>query len=197
MWLSDIPIFRLLTGLWIVCESLLCVSCSMCFGKKWVFMCVLCNKRKYYIEDCEPMGKFGQIQEFELDNESFSMYIERLELFFEANDVPDGKRVPVLLSLTGAKNYALLRSLVAPSLPKDKSFVQLVTMLKIILSRSRLLSRNDFIFIVAISTWGSPLQILQQSWDECPLNVNSTPFWMKHREIASSVVSAMKAHKSA
>ena len=59
------------------------------------------------------MAKFGQIQGFEWD-ELFSTYIERLELFFETNDVPDGKRVPVLLSVIGAKNYALLRSLVAP-----------------------------------------------------------------------------------
>ena len=76
------------------------------------------------------MTKFGQIQEFEPDNESFSTYIECLELIFEANDVPDEKRIPVLLSIIGAKICALLRSLVAPSLPQDKSFVQLVMMLK-------------------------------------------------------------------
>ena len=55
-------------------------------------------------EDCEPLAKFGQIQKFEPDNELFSTYIEHLELFFEANDVADGKRVPVLLSVIGAKN---------------------------------------------------------------------------------------------
>ena len=72
------------------------------------------------------MATFGRIQEFIPESESFSTYVERLQLFFEANDVSDGKKVPVLLSVIGAKNYALLRSLSAPTLPREKSFDDIV-----------------------------------------------------------------------
>ena len=73
---------------------------------------------------------FGHIQEFRPDDESISAYLERLQLFFEANSVVEAKQVPVLLSVLGAKNYALLRSLLASALPKDKSYAELVWTLK-------------------------------------------------------------------
>ena len=44
------------------------------------------------------------------------------ELNSTANDVADDKKVPILLSIIGAKTYALLRSLFTPTAPKDKSF---------------------------------------------------------------------------
>ena len=46
------------------------------------------------------MATLGRIQEFVPEAESFSItYVERFQLFFEANDVSDGKKVPVLLSI--------------------------------------------------------------------------------------------------
>ena len=59
----------------------------------------------------------GQIQEFQPDNENFSSYIERVQLFFTANDIAEDKKIAVLLSMVGSKNYSLLRSLVAPRNP--------------------------------------------------------------------------------
>ena len=67
---------------------------------------------------------FGRIQEFQPEDDSISAYLERLQLVFEA------KQVPVLLSVLGARNYALLCSLLAPALPKDKSYAELVGALK-------------------------------------------------------------------
>ena len=59
-------------------------------------------------------GKFGCMQEFNPELESFKTYEERLELYFEANDVVPEKQVAVFLSIIGAKNYALLRDLISP-----------------------------------------------------------------------------------
>ena len=73
---------------------------------------------------------FGQLQEFQPDSESVTAYIERATLFFAANDVPEEKQVPVLLSAIGVKTYSLLRNLVAPARPQDKTFEQLVEALK-------------------------------------------------------------------
>ena len=71
---------------------------------------------------------FGRIQEYQPENELFSAYLERVELFFLANGVEDDKRVPIFLSVVGSKTYSVLRNLVALTLPQEKTFAQLVTM---------------------------------------------------------------------
>ena len=72
---------------------------------------------------------FGTLQEFTPGSESVTTYLERVNVFFKANDIAAGKRVPVLLSVVGAKTYALLRSLTSPTLPQEKSFDELAAAL--------------------------------------------------------------------
>ena len=76
------------------------------------------------------MPTFGRISEFVVEDERISAYLERVELYFGANDIANEKKVAILLSVIGAKTYAVLRSLVAPDQPKDKSFAELKTLLK-------------------------------------------------------------------
>ena len=63
----------------------------------------------------------GRIQEYSPENELFSSYTERVELFFAANDVADDKKVAT---------YSLIRNLVAPDRPQDKPYNELVDALK-------------------------------------------------------------------
>ena len=49
---------------------------------------------------------------------------------FFANDVANEKKVAVLLSVIGSKTYVLLRSLLHPEAPKEKTFDQLAKTLK-------------------------------------------------------------------
>ena len=51
-------------------------------------------------------------------------------LYFQANGIEKGKQVAVFLSAIGAKTYSLLRNLIAPTLPKDKSLAEIVEVLK-------------------------------------------------------------------
>ena len=44
-----------------------------------------------------------------------------MELFFQTNAVADGRKVTVFLSLIGPKTYELLRNLVAPEKPAEKT----------------------------------------------------------------------------
>ena len=74
--------------------------------------------------------QLGRMQEFEPDTESISAYLERLQMFFEANDIAAEKKVSVLLTVIGRQNFSLLRNLVAPESPKDKSFDDLTKLLK-------------------------------------------------------------------
>ena len=76
------------------------------------------------------MATVGKIREFNPQAETFSTYIERLELYFEANGVAEEKKVAMFLTLIGARNYTILKDAVAPEKPKDKSLEDLVKVLK-------------------------------------------------------------------
>ena len=54
------------------------------------------------------MASFGKIQEFSPDKETISNYLERVEIFFQANGIANEKKVPVFLSIAGGNIYALL-----------------------------------------------------------------------------------------
>ena len=94
---------------------------------------------------------YGKLKAFEPAEENISTYLERVALFFDANGVPDEKRVATLLTVIGPNNYGIVRSLVAPALPKDKSFAELEAVLKghfqpkplVIAERYRFYQRNQ------------------------------------------------------
>ena len=74
----------------------------------------------------------GKIDPFNPTNgEVWTDYVERLEYYFLANGitVADKKRA-VLISIMGSDAYRLLRSLISPSKPSEKSFAQIVEVLK-------------------------------------------------------------------
>jgi len=73
---------------------------------------------------------YGQLGEFDPGSEEISTYLERMQLYMEANNVADDKKVAVLLTVIGPKNFALLKSLVAPANPRDKTFEELIVQLK-------------------------------------------------------------------
>ncbi|MDA8001874.1 MAG: hypothetical protein MPL62_11380 [Alphaproteobacteria bacterium] len=69
----------------------------------------------------------GRIEEFDGDKEEWSQYQERLEYFFQANEIEDGdKKRAVFLSLIGSNTYKRLRNLIAPEKPDTKTYAQLV-----------------------------------------------------------------------
>ena len=72
----------------------------------------------------------GRLQEFDPRVDNMSTYLERLELYFDANAVEAARKVPVLLTVIGARAYDTLRSLLAPTKPQDKSFTELLAILK-------------------------------------------------------------------
>ena len=93
----------------------------------------------------------GRIQEYDPQVESITTYLEGLQLYFVANGVEEARRVPVLLTLIGAKVYGTLRRLLAPALPQDKDFDTLLAVLKshfdpkplVIAKRFRFYKRNQ------------------------------------------------------
>ena len=68
------------------------------------------------------MPTFGKLDEYN-ETEDWRHYIERVSHFFEANEITDpDKRRSISLVCVGAKTYKLVRSVVAPEDPKDKSY---------------------------------------------------------------------------
>ena len=75
------------------------------------------------------MASFGRL-EFSLEKEIITNYLGRVGIFFLANGIENEKKVPVFLSVAGGSIYALLRSLLVPAKPQEKSFAELVVELK-------------------------------------------------------------------
>jgi len=71
---------------------------------------------------------FGSIGEFEEGKEDWPQYVERLTHFFAANGIAeDEKKRSVFLSVIGPNAYKLLRSVISPAKPGEKTFQELVT----------------------------------------------------------------------
>ena len=75
------------------------------------------------------MATYGKLREFQLDTERIEAYLERVEVFFTANDIGDNNQVAVL-SVVGGKTFSLLRDLLAPDKPQDKTLAVLFDTLK-------------------------------------------------------------------
>lgn len=67
----------------------------------------------------------GQLEAFQPDNERMLAYLERLHMYFAANDIKEEKQVPMLLSVIGGKTYSLLSDLLTPKKPLEKTFREL------------------------------------------------------------------------
>ena len=93
-----------------------------------------------------PPRVLGSLGEFDPDKDNISSYLERVQLYFEANIVEDDWKVAVLLTLIGAKTYETLRSLLAPELPRDKPFDELLGVLRKHLDPQPLLITKRFRF---------------------------------------------------
>ena len=75
-------------------------------------------------------GLLGEIDEFNPDLEEWSLYVERLEHFFEANGIVGEdnatKRRSSFLSVIGPGPYKLLRSLLMPDRPTNKNLTEVL-----------------------------------------------------------------------
>ena len=72
------------------------------------------------------MAKIGNISEFNIEEDDWEMYVERIKLYFVANAVKNEAKVAVFLTVMGAKAYKKIRVLCSPDTPDSKTFDQLV-----------------------------------------------------------------------
>lgn len=73
----------------------------------------------------------SMVTAFDNTTQSWEEYSEMLDFFFKANNIAEPeRRKAVLLSGIGAATYSLLRNLVSPALPKNKTYSQLTAELR-------------------------------------------------------------------
>lgn len=76
-------------------------------------------------------AKHGTIGEFDSTQEDWESYVERVNLYFVANDIDDAvKKRAVLLTVCGPKTYHVIRDLVAPNSPAEVEFDAIVGVVK-------------------------------------------------------------------
>ena len=68
-----------------------------------------------------PLVPLGHIGEFDSTVENMSTYLERLQLYFMANQVERDLQAATLLGYVGGKTYRVLKNLLAPTFTPDPS----------------------------------------------------------------------------
>ena len=71
-------------------------------------------------------SRVGTFDEFDPPSETVTNYVEHAQIYFEANDIAEAKKLSTLLSAIGKKTFAILQDLVSPDNLKDKTLDQLV-----------------------------------------------------------------------
>ena len=72
----------------------------------------------------------GTLTEFNPEDQDVESYLENVELFFEANNIAEEKKVAVFLTAVGQKTYKILRQHSAPKLLRENSFEEIITLFK-------------------------------------------------------------------
>uniref|UniRef100_H3ARR4 Uncharacterized protein n=1 Tax=Latimeria chalumnae TaxID=7897 RepID=H3ARR4_LATCH len=76
------------------------------------------------------MANYVKIDEFK-EGESWTEYTERLGHYFIANDIDnETKRKAILFTVCGSKTYSLIKSLMLPASPANKSFKEIVDLVE-------------------------------------------------------------------
>ena len=77
------------------------------------------------------MTLVGSIETFYLHADNWLEYIERVEQYFIANGIDSAeKKRGILLTVVGSETYSLIRNLLTPVKPSEKTFAEIVEILK-------------------------------------------------------------------
>lgn len=75
------------------------------------------------------MGTVGNMEQFYPGAHKFDEWVERLEFYFDVNDIKDNKKASWLLTLVGGEVYSVLKSLINPEKPSSKTYEEIVRIL--------------------------------------------------------------------
>ena len=67
----------------------------------------------------------GQIEAFHPEEDEWSIYLEQVEQYFDTNGITNNRKRAIFLSVCGKTTYRVIRNLVNPDKPADKSFKEI------------------------------------------------------------------------
>ena len=91
-------------------------------------------------------GLIGKIGEFDSATEDWTSYLERLNHYFAANGIEEEKKKDTFLCCIGRETFGLLRALVAPQKPGEKTIKELTEALTAHLAPKPLVIAERFLF---------------------------------------------------
>lgn len=72
--------------------------------------------------------KYTSKLDFKLGTDEWEEFVERIELYFEANEIEDeGKRRAIFLTKIDAETYSVVRKVCAPKKPKETDLKDIIT----------------------------------------------------------------------
>lgn len=68
----------------------------------------------------------GKVREFDIKNGNWCAYIDRLEMYFLANNIPNDVKLPTLIAIMVEQAYELLVTLASPKKPSSLTYIEAV-----------------------------------------------------------------------
>lgn len=99
----------------------------------------------------------GKISEFNKEVETFENYIERLEQFFSINKISDENKLSLFIAVMGPELYSVLKNLLVPKKPADKTFNDVIAVLKYHYAPKKNITYERFIFNKRVQKEGEPI----------------------------------------
>ena len=69
------------------------------------------------------------LEAFDPKTNTIAVYVKRAELCIDANDMPEARRVAIFLNCIGKTTYAIIRNLMIPDKPTEKSLKDIITVM--------------------------------------------------------------------
>ena len=84
------------------------------------------GQTRHFGDEGGMAATIGILPKFHLQKGSFTAFVERVQFLLSANGVHEDKHAAVLLSAIDEETHVILRNLLAPTLPKEMTFDQIV-----------------------------------------------------------------------
>ncbi|XP_047998120.1 uncharacterized protein LOC125235564 [Leguminivora glycinivorella] len=68
----------------------------------------------------------GKIKAFEVSSGNWSTYVDRVNMYFKANDISDNLQLPTLIAVMGDEAYELLSNLTSPKKPGEMTYKEVI-----------------------------------------------------------------------
>ena len=107
------------------------------------------------------MSTHGAIGEFSPSQETWTENAERLEFYFEANDIREdaaSKKCAILLNVCGVATYKLFRTLAAPAKPSEVEYADLLKLMMEHVTPKPTVMVERFRFHFVVSSQAKPRQ---------------------------------------